>query len=75
MTEAKIDVIPLLKKILQRQYENGYDAACDALEEAIAEIVRLRAALADFEAAAYGRGTEELRERHAEALRDIREEA
>jgi len=47
MTEAKIDVIPLLKKVLQRQYENGYDSACDALEEAIAELERLRAAVRD----------------------------
>ena len=70
MTEAKIDVIPLLKKVLQRQYENGYDSACDALEEAIAELERLRAALRDFEDAAYGRGTEDLRERQADALRD-----
>jgi hypothetical protein len=73
MTEAKIDVIPRLKKVLQRQYENGYDSACDAIEEAIAELDRLRAALRDFDHAAYGRGTEDLRERHAEALRDAGE--
>ena len=34
------------------------------------ENARLREALRDFEDAAYGRGTEDLRERHAEALRD-----
>jgi hypothetical protein len=35
-----------------------------------AKIKRMADALRDFEDAAYGRGTEDLRERHAEALRD-----
>lgn len=70
MSEADIDVIYLLKKVLPRQYKNGDDAACYAIEDAIAEIERLRAALRDFDHAAYGRGTEDLRELHAEALRD-----
>lgn len=74
MTEAKIDVIPLLKKVLQRQYENGYDSACDALEEAIAELERLRAALRVCDLAlskvSDGSTSGEFRRVYADALRD-----
>jgi uncharacterized protein YjiS (DUF1127 family) len=40
------------------------------VSEQDAKIKRLSEALRDFEDAAYGRGTEDLRELHAEALRD-----
>ena len=40
------------------------------VREQEAKIKRMSMALRDFEDAAYGRGTEDLRERHAEALRD-----
>ena len=36
------DVIPSLKFMLKRQYEDGYDSACDTLEETIVELDRLR---------------------------------
>ena len=52
---------------LDQGWNDGVDAAAEIFS---AEIERLKAALRDFEDAAYGRGTEDLRERHAEALRD-----
>jgi len=52
-------------------YDEGWNDGTDAAAEVFsAEIERLRAALRDFEDAAYGRGTEDLRELHAAALRD-----
>ena len=41
-TMQRPDVIPCLKHILKRQYEDGYDSACDTLEETIVELERLR---------------------------------
>ena len=35
------DVIPYLKKVLQHEYDQGYNATCDAIEDAITEIERL----------------------------------
>lgn len=36
------DVIPSLRHILKRQYEQGYDSTCDTIEETIVELERLR---------------------------------
>ena len=44
--------------------------AAALIREQEAKIKRMAEALRDFEDAAYGRGTEDLRERHADALRD-----
>ena len=52
---------------LDQGWNEGVDAAAEIFS---AEIERLRAALRDFDHALYGRGTEDLRELHADALRD-----
>lgn len=52
---------------LDQGWNEGVDAAAEVFS---AEIERLRAALRDFDYALYGRGTEDLRELHADALRD-----
>ena len=46
------------------------EQAAALIREQDAKIKRLSMALRDFDHAAYGRGTEDLRERHADALRD-----
>ena len=43
------DVIPFLEHMLQRQYEDGYDSACDTLEETIVELERLRATVVSLQ--------------------------
>ena len=53
------------------EWDQGWNDGVDAAAEIFsAELERLRAALRDFEDAAYGRGTEDLRVLHADALRD-----
>jgi len=52
---------------LDQGWNDGVDAAAEVFS---AEIERLAEALRDFDHALYGRGTEDLRVLHAEALRD-----
>jgi len=54
----------------QRLGMQAMEEAAALIREQDAKIKRMAEALRDFEDAAYGRGTEDLRERHAAALRD-----
>ena len=41
MTIGRPDLIPYLKRVLQHEYDQGYNATCDAIEDAIYELERL----------------------------------
>ena len=41
ITIGRPDVIPNLKRVLQYEYDDGYNSTCDAIEDAIVEIERL----------------------------------
>ena len=40
-TIGRPDLIPYLKQVLQHEYDQGYNATCDAIEDAIYELERL----------------------------------
>ncbi len=40
-TQSRPDLISYLKNVLQHEYDQGYNATCDAIEDAIAELERL----------------------------------
>lgn len=48
MNTERPDVIPCLKHILKRQYDQGYDSTCDTIEETIVELERLRATVVNL---------------------------
>ena len=69
MTEAEKMAQRLEERAQNEDIRECAEAAA-LIREQEAKIKRMAEALRDFDHAAYGRGTEDLRERHAEALRD-----